>query len=185
VNLREPSDLVDVQGRYSGVFPKDKIRRDRALIQASQDRWIYTCIAYRGFVGEASKLLQWNCDIAINDIPTSPEPSINWDACQEIQRNRSSEHRRFRRQETLVVWNHETRYPDGIAVCGPQEVSGGQVAHSIGDQEKEGLESIDIRIRDPANPEIPIEGTGPLKGQPHVCVGVSAHRGSEFGNSIC
>jgi hypothetical protein len=36
-------------------------------------------------------------------------------------------------------------------------VSGGQVSPHIGDQGKGSPESIDIRIRDPANPEIPTE----------------------------
>jgi hypothetical protein len=51
-----------------------------------------------------------------------------------------------------VVWNHETQNPDG-------RVSGGQVAYHIGDREKASPKSIDIRIRDPANSEIPIEVT--------------------------
>jgi hypothetical protein len=34
---------------------------------------------------EAPSCCNENCDIAIRDIPTSPEPSISGDACQEIQ----------------------------------------------------------------------------------------------------
>jgi hypothetical protein len=59
------------------------------------------------------------------------------------------------------------------------------VAYHIGDREKVSPESFGIRIRDPANSEIPIEVTGGGKVNPHVCIGVSAHRGSEFRNSIC
>jgi hypothetical protein len=63
-------------------------------------------------------------------------------------------------------------------------VSGGQVAYHIGDREKVSPESFGIRIRDPTNSEIPTEVTGGGKVNPHVCIGVSAHRGSEVGNSI-
>jgi hypothetical protein len=56
---------------------------------------------------------------------------------------------------------------------------------SYQDREKGSPESIDIRIRDLANPEIPIEVTGGGKVNPHVCIGVSAHQGSEVGDSIC
>jgi hypothetical protein len=38
-------------------------------------------------------------------------------------------------------------------------VSGGQVAYHIGNREKVSPESFDIRIRDPANFEFPIEVT--------------------------
>jgi hypothetical protein len=57
--------------------------------------------------------------------------------------------------------------------------------HSIGDREKESPESIDIRIRDPANSEIPIEVTGSGKDNSHVCIGVSAYRVSGVGKSKC
>jgi hypothetical protein len=46
-----PSDLGEVQGRYSDVFPKgSKLRRGRAIDQDHKDRGIYTYIVYRGFV---------------------------------------------------------------------------------------------------------------------------------------
>jgi hypothetical protein len=53
--------------------------------------------------------------------------------------------------------------------------------HSIGDREKVSPESFDIRIRDPANSEIPIEVTGVEKSTPHVyrSFGTSEYR--EFG----
>jgi hypothetical protein len=63
-------------------------------------------------------------------------------------------------------------------------VSGGQVAYHIGDREKESPESIDIRIRDPANSEIPIEVTGGGKVNSHVCIGVSSRRVSESVNQV-
>jgi hypothetical protein len=92
--------------------------------------------------------------IAIRDIPTGSEPSINGDVCQEIPRSRGSEDRSFRRQRTRATGNHETRYPDRRAVWATTGVSGGQVSPHIGDQEKGSPESIDIRIHDLANPEI-------------------------------
>jgi hypothetical protein len=49
------------------------------------------------------------------------------------------------------------------------------VAYHIGDREKESPESIDIRIRYPANSEISIEVTGGGKVNSHVCIGVSSH----------
>jgi hypothetical protein len=57
------------------------------------------------------------------------------------------------------------------------------VVYHIGDREKESPESIDIRIRDPANPEIPIEVMGGGKVNSHVCVGTSVHRVSGVGKS--
>jgi hypothetical protein len=55
-------------------------------------------------------------------------------------------------------------------------VSGGQVAYHIGDQKKTSPKSIDIRIRDPANFEIPIEVTGGEKVNSRVCIGVLSRR---------
>jgi hypothetical protein len=52
--------------------------------------------------------------------------------------------------------------------------------HSIGDREKVSPESFGIRIRDPANSEIPIEVTG-VERSTHTCIGVSAHRVSGVG----
>jgi hypothetical protein len=71
-------------------------------------------------------------------------------------------------------------------LCGAiARVSGRQVAHHIGDQEKESPESIDIRICDLANSEIPIEATGGGKVKPHVCIGVSSRRISGVGELKC
>jgi hypothetical protein len=57
--------------------------------------------------------------------------------------------------------------------------------HSIGDREKVSPESFGIRIRDPANSEIPIEVTGCGKVNSHVRIGDSAHRVSGVGDSKC
>jgi hypothetical protein len=70
-------------------------------------------------------------------------------------------------------------------LCGPQQELVEDRWHHIGDREKESPESIDIRIRDPANPEIPIEVTGSGKVEPHVCIGVSSRRISGVGKSKC
>jgi hypothetical protein len=43
---------------------------------------------------------------------------------------------------------------------GPQQEIVDDRWHSIGDREKESPESIDIRIRDPANSKVPIEVAG-------------------------
>jgi hypothetical protein len=87
-----------------------------------------------------------------------------------------------RDRELLQLGIAKRDIPTG-ELCGPQGVSGGQVAYHIGDREKESPESIDIRIRDPANSEIPIEVTGGGKVNSHVCIGVSAHRVSGVGKS--
>jgi hypothetical protein len=64
-------------------------------------------------------------------------------------------------------------------------VSGGQVVYHIWDREKVSLESFGSRIRDPTNFEISTEVMGGGKVNPHMCIKVSAHRDSEFRNSIC
>jgi hypothetical protein len=56
---------------------------------------------------------------------------------------------------------------------------------SIGVSGKVKSRNIDIRIRDPAKSEIPIEVTGKLKRQAHVCIGVSVHRASGVGEPSC
>jgi hypothetical protein len=63
--------------------------------------------------------------------------------------------------------------------------SGGQVAYHIRNRRKVRLETFVIRIRDPANAEIPIEVTGGGKVTPHVCVGVSAYRESGISEVSC
>jgi hypothetical protein len=68
--------------------------------------------------------------------------------------------------------------------CGPHPELVGDRWWNIGDREKGSPESFDIRIRDPANPEIPTEATEGGRVYPHVCIGVSTHRGSEVGDSI-
>jgi hypothetical protein len=77
---------------------------------------------------EAPSCCNETCDIAIRDIPTSPEPSISKDMCQEILRSQSSVNQSFRRQETLAIWNHDPRYPDGRVVWAIVGDSGRQVA---------------------------------------------------------
>jgi hypothetical protein len=69
--------------------------------------------------------------------------------------------------------------------CGPQQEIVEDRWHSIGDREKVSPESFGIRIRDPANSEIPIEVTGCGKVNSHVRIGDSAHRVSGVGNSKC
>jgi hypothetical protein len=59
------------------------------------------------------------------------------------------------------------------------------VAYHIGDQEKASPESIDIRIRDPSNSEIPIEVTGGGKVNLRVCVRVSSRQVSKVDKSQC
>jgi hypothetical protein len=63
-------------------------------------------------------------------------------------------------------------------------VIGGQVAYYIENRRKVRLETFFIRIRDLAKSEIPTEVTGGGKVNQHMCIGVSAHRGSEVGNFI-
>jgi hypothetical protein len=155
-------------------------RRSRVIgtVRSTRD------IAYRGSQVEAPNCCNETCDIAIHDIPTRSEPSISG---TRVRRSRGVGVRRIgvsEVQETLAAWNRETRYPDGRVVWATVRVSGGQVAYHIGDREKVSPESFGIRIRDPANSEIPTEVTGGGKVNPHVCIGVSAHRGSEVGNSI-
>jgi hypothetical protein len=58
------------------------------------------------------------------------------------------------------------------------------VAYYIGNRRNVRLETFVIRIRDLAKSEILTEVTGGGKVNLHVCIGVSAHRGSEVGNSI-
>jgi hypothetical protein len=57
------------------------------------------------------------------------------------------------------------------------------VAYHIGDREKESPESIDIRIHDPMNPEIPIEVTEGGKVNSHMCIGVSSRQVLGVGKS--
>jgi hypothetical protein len=48
---RGSSDLTEVQGKISPVFPGDiKLRRGRTIDTSHKGRWIYTNIVYRGFV---------------------------------------------------------------------------------------------------------------------------------------
>jgi hypothetical protein len=54
----------------------------------------------------------------------------------------------------------------------------------IGDREKASPESVDIRIRDPTNREIPIEATG-AEETARTCVGGSSRRVSEVEQSRC
>jgi hypothetical protein len=52
VNLREPLDLAEVQGRYDEVFPKgSKLRRARTVDPSHEDHWIYAWIRISGFPG--------------------------------------------------------------------------------------------------------------------------------------
>jgi hypothetical protein len=68
---------------------------------------------------------------------------------------------------------------------GHSRVNGGQVAYHIEGWEKVSPESIDIRIHDPMNFEIPIEVTGGEKVNSRVCIRVSSRRVSGVGKSQC
>jgi hypothetical protein len=89
-----------------------KLRRGRAVDPSHKGCQIYriSCIGVSRV--EAPNCCNGNCDIATRDIPTSPEPSINWDMCQEIQRSQGSEYRGFQGQSILASWNRDPRYPD-------------------------------------------------------------------------
>jgi hypothetical protein len=104
--------------------------------------------------------------------------------CQKIQRSRGSAYRGFEdvihRQFGIAIRDISTG-----ELCGPQPELVEDRWHRIGDRGKVRPETFGIRIRDPANSEILIEVTGVGKVNPHVCIGGSAHRGSEFRNSIC
>jgi hypothetical protein len=106
--------ILEVQGRYSSVFSgRFKLRRGRALIRVSQDRWIYTYIVYRGFVDRTSKVLQTGIAISRSAISRQIRTVHHWGQCQKVQGSRGSEYREFRGQSILAAWNRETRYPDG------------------------------------------------------------------------
>jgi hypothetical protein len=58
--------------------------------------------------------------------------------------------------------------------------------HTVSEFEgKYSPETLDIRIRDPVKPEIPIEVTGSGKVNSHMYVGVSAYRASGVGKTSC
>jgi hypothetical protein len=67
---------------------------------------------------------------------------------------------------------------------GPQELVEDRL-RNIGDREKASSESIDIRIRDPTNFEIPIAVMRSGKVNSHVCIGVSPRWVSRVGKSLC
>jgi hypothetical protein len=172
------SQLTDGQFR-----PSTNLRRGSAIDPESQgpsDRHVISCIGDSRV--EAPKDCIRNCNIAICDIPTIPEPSISGDARHKIQGGRGSENWGFREQRNLVVWNRETQYPDG-RVVGPQHDLVEDRWHSIRDREKVRPETFGIRIRDPTNPEILTEVTGGEKVKPHVCIEVLSCRVSEVGKS--
>jgi hypothetical protein len=125
-------------------------------------------IVYRGFAVEAPKFCNENCDIAIRDIPIAQNrPSVE-DACQEIPRSRGSENRGFQGKKLLHVGIAKRDIPTG-ELCGPQQEIVEDRWHSIGDRGKVSPESINIRIRDPAKSDIPIEVTGSRRDNSHVC----------------
>jgi hypothetical protein len=124
-----------------------------------------------------------NCDIAIRDIPTRSEPSISGDTCQEIPGVGVRRIGVFKDKKLLQLGIAIRDIPTGES-CGPQQEIVEDRWHSIGDREKVSPESFGIRIRDPANSEIPIEVTG-VERLTHTCIGVSAHRVSGVGNSKC
>jgi hypothetical protein len=67
-----------------------KLRRGRAIDPESQgpsDLHVISCIGDSRV--KAPSCCNENCDITIRDIPMSPEPSINLDACQKIRGSRS------------------------------------------------------------------------------------------------
>jgi hypothetical protein len=95
----------------------------------------------------------------IHDIPTRSEPSIDK---MRVKRSRRVGVRSIRGSGDRILLQLEIAIRDILTgeSCGATEgVSGSQVAYHIGDREKASPESIDIRIRDPVNPEIPIEVT--------------------------
>jgi hypothetical protein len=104
-----------------------------------------------------------------------------------VRRSKGSRGSRYRGPEDRILRQF------GIAIrdiptgelCGPQQELVEDRWHHIGDREKASPESFDIRIRDPANSEIPIEVTGGGKVKPHVCIGVSSRRVSGVGKSKC
>jgi hypothetical protein len=104
---------------------------------------------------EAPNLCNKNCDIAIRDIPMSPEPSISGDVCQKIQGKSGfgiSEVLRTGYSDSLE--SRSAIFPTG-ELCGPQQELVEDRWHSIGDREKARPETFGIRIRDPANFEVP------------------------------
>jgi hypothetical protein len=139
------------------VWKRFKLRRGRASIRVTRTVGSTRDIVYRGFVSRSSKLLQQ--ELRYRDPRYPDEPRTVHQFGTHVRRSkgsRGSEHRRFRGQETLAVWNRDPRYPDGRVVWATQELVEDRWHTSIGDREKESPESIDIRIRDPANSEIPI-----------------------------
>jgi hypothetical protein len=75
------------------------------------------------------------------------------------------------------------RYPDGRVVWATVKVIGRQVAYHIGDRGKVKLETFVIRIRNPANPKIPIRGDGRWKSEPtrmHWSIDISGFRVQKF-----
>jgi hypothetical protein len=97
-------------------------------------------------------------EIAIHDILTSLEPSIIWDACQEIPRSHSLGIRVFEGEKLWYIGIVKRDIPME-ELCGPRQELVEERCHPIEDREKETPESIDIRIHDPGNSEIPIEVT--------------------------
>jgi hypothetical protein len=71
MNLREPSDLVEVQGRYGVSFSKgSKLKRGRTVDPSHKGRRIYPCIRTSEFRGSNSvNLANGNREITIRDIP--------------------------------------------------------------------------------------------------------------------
>jgi hypothetical protein len=125
----------EVTARTSERFKAQEGQSRRSESQGPSDLHVISCIGDSRV--EAPSCCNENCDIAIRDIPTSPEPSI---VGTRVRRSKEVGVRRIgvsRDRETLAAWNRETRYPDGRVVWATTGVSGGQVAYHIGDREKE------------------------------------------------
>jgi hypothetical protein len=99
--IRGPLDLAKVQGDYDEEHSEVRSSGgSRAVDLESQGPLDPHVTSHIGDSrGEVPSLCNKYCDIARSDIPIGSEPSIVWDACQEIPRSRGSENRGFARAE--------------------------------------------------------------------------------------
>jgi hypothetical protein len=156
-----PLDLAEVQGGYDENVRRFKAQegQSQSLIRVTRTVRSTRDIVYRGFVSRSSKVVATRIAISRSMISREPRTIHQWGRVSGDPRKSGFGESGVSRTRNLAAWNRDPRYPDG-ELCGATTGVVEDRWRNIGDRGKESPESIDIRIRDPVNPEILIEVTG-------------------------
>jgi hypothetical protein len=126
VKFRESLDLAEAQGGYKENVQRFKSQEGQSHRSESQGpSYLHVISCIRDSRVEAPSCCNENCDITRHDIPMSLKcPSMGTHVIRS-KGSQGSENQGFREHRNLVVWNRETRNPDGRVVWAIAGASGG------------------------------------------------------------